>query len=446
MGDVHYSTGRSLLGLLATLVALASLVPAPVLAEETAPFEDEALAVRNCRPRKDISAPGSETPPPELLAVIEEHLADERLDNVGLGLSLWIEGYGEVKAVAADLRLKPASNQKLLTAMAALEILGPDHRMETTVATDGLLANGVLDGDIYLIGGGDATLTSDDQHSLATLAEEVRRNGIQRITGRVLGDESRYDDLREANGWRELNIPESMGSLSALLVDENRYRADWPFIEEPTPYNAAAFARAMRDAGIIVEGVATEGVAPEHAVPITRLLSPPVGELVGMMLTDSHNMIAETLTKEMGLVTSGVGSTAAGVAAMRQVVSDFCLPNSVLQHDGSGLSHANARSARGWRSLLQAAQDRPWWELFVEGLAVAGETGTLERRFVETAAAGNLRAKTGTITGIRALSGIMTTAGGRTVFFSAIVDDDNRPRAAMTAVDDLLIAIAEDES
>ena len=381
-----------------------------------------------------------------MLAVIKEHLADERLDGAGLGLSLWIEGYGEVEAVAADLRLKPASNQKLLTAMTAFEVLGPDHRLETQVMTTGSLVNGVLDGDVYLVGGGDATLASRGDHSLATLAAGLRTAGFERITGRVLGDESRFDDLRQANGWREYNIPLSMGSLSALTVDENRYRADWPFIEEPTPHNAARFGTALREAGIAVAGVAAEGLAPGDAVVVAKLLSPPVVELVAEMLTESDNMIAELLTKEIGLAASETGSTAAGVAAMREVVSRFCLPNSTLQHDGSGLSHANARSARGWRSLLQAAQDRPWWNQFVDGLAIAAETGTLRRRFVETAAAGNLRGKTGTITGIRALSGIMTTAGGRRVFLSAIVDDDTNPRAAMSAIDDLLIAVAEDES
>jgi D-alanyl-D-alanine carboxypeptidase/D-alanyl-D-alanine-endopeptidase (penicillin-binding protein 4) len=436
---------RPLLVLGAAVLALVGLLPESATAAE-APFEPEALAVRSCRPRPDISAPGAEVPPQALLATIDEHLADDRLNGAGLGFSLWIEGYGEVEAVAADLRLKPASNQKLLTAMTAFEVLGPGHRLETQVMTTGPFGNGVLDGDVYLVGGGDATLASRGDHSLATLATAVRSAGVERITGDVLGDESRFDDLRQANGWREYNIPLSMGSLSALTVDENRYRADWPFIEEPTPHNAAAFAAALGEAGVTVEGVGVEGLAPDDAAVIVKLLSPPVGELVAEMLTESNNMIAELLTKEIGLATSGTGSTAAGVAAMRRVVSDFCLPNSTLQHDGSGLSHANARSARGWRSLLQAAQDRPWWNQFVDGLAVAAESGTLERRFVDSAAAGSLRAKTGTITGIRALSGIMTTTGGRRVFFSAIVDDDTNPRASMSAIDDLLIAVAEDES
>ena len=240
---------RPLLALAATVLALVGMVPVCVTAAE-APFEPEALAVRSCRPRPDISAPGAEVPPRALLATINEHLDDVRLDGAGLGLSLWIEGYGEVEAVAADLRLKPASNQKLLTAMTAFEILGPGHRLETQVMTTGLLVNGVLDGDVYLVGGGDATLASRGGHSLATLATAVRSAGVERITGNVLGDESRFDDLRQAIGWREYNIPSSMGSLSALTVDENRYRADWPFIEEPTPHNAAAFAAALGEAGV----------------------------------------------------------------------------------------------------------------------------------------------------------------------------------------------------
>ena len=141
------SIGRSLLIATTVLVAMIGAL-APVAAEENAPFSVEALEVRNCRPRPDIFAAGSQPAPASLANLIDEHLADDRLDGAGLGLSIWIEGYGEVEAVAADLRLKPASNQKLLTAMAAFEILGADYRMQTQVATNGLLVNGVLDGDL----------------------------------------------------------------------------------------------------------------------------------------------------------------------------------------------------------------------------------------------------------------------------------------------------------
>ncbi len=424
-------------------VVLAGVLPAPAFG--AVPFEPEASQIRSCRPHEDVTARPTEAAPADLLDAIDAHLADERLDGAGLGLSIWIEGYGEVTERAADLRLRPASNQKMLTAMTAYEVLGPDATMQTIVATDGLAANGVLAGNVYLVGGGDPTLTTSGDHSLETLAVAVRDAGIARIDGDVLVDESRYDALRVANGWGGMPIPAWVGSLSALLVDENRWSAAWSVIADPAPANAALFVDALTAAGVSVTGEATAGNAPEDAVTITRLRSPQMRDLVQLMLEDSNNTIAEILIKEIGFQAYGVGSTTAGLAAATELVRSLCRPRSILQQDGSGLSHGNARSARGWRQLLQAAQAAPWWPDFVASLAIAGETGTIRNRFLDTPAAGNIRAKTGSINGLRSLSGIMTTAGGRRVFFSAIVDADE-PRVPMGVIDDLLVTIASDES
>lgn len=409
------------------------------------PFEPEAAEIRSCVVHPDVRAVAAETPPPELVETIEAGLADERLQGAGLGFSLWIEGYGEIASRTADLRLRPASNQKLLTAMAVLEILGPGAMLETKVVTDGLVAGGTLQGNLYLVGGGDPTVASTGSHSLEALAAAVRNAGIRRVNGAIIADESRYDDLRMVSTWNGVPVPAWVGSLSAVMVDENRYRADWPFIAEPAAANAQLFDDTLRAAGVSVTGDATVGTAPSDAATVTRILSPPMRDLTAVMLTDSNNTVAEMLVKAIGHRHRGVGSTASGVAAMADVVKSLCVQRSILQQDGSGLSHGNARSARDWRRLLQQAQTRPWWDDFVAGLAVAGETGTLQRRFVDTAAQDNLRAKTGSINGLRSLSGILTTAGGRRVFFSAIVDADE-PRVPMTAIDDLLVAIAESEA
>ncbi len=430
---------------LLTALSVALVSAPPETATAASPFEPEAAAVRSCRPHPDVRVLPEETPPPELLASLDAALADERLRGVGLGMSLWIEGYGEVIAVNPDLRLRPASNQKLLTAMAALDLVGADTTLETLVATDGLAAGGLLDGNLYLVGGGDPLLTASGEHSLEALAAEVRSAGVVRITGDLVVDESRYDDHRTVEGWGGMPIPAWVGSLSALLVDENRYRADWAFIADPAPANGERFTEALATAGVTVSGQVRHGTAPQGAATVARLGSAPIRDLVAEMLTESDNTIAEILVKEIGYRTSGMGSTAAGIRAMTGVVKSLCMPRSILQQDGSGLSHGNARSARDWRRLLQSAQSRPWWNDLVAGLAVAGESGTLERRFVDTAAQGNLRAKTGSITGLRSLSGVMTTAGARRVFFSAIVDTDE-PRTPLAAVDDLLVLVAEDES
>ena len=109
--------------------------------------------------------------------------------------------------------------------------------------------------------------------------------------------------------------------------------------------------------------------------------------------------------------------------------------------DGSGLSRGNVRSAREWRTILQAARDEAWWPAFADGLPVAGRTGTLAGRFRGTAAEGNVRAKTGTIIGGSALSGYGTTASGRPFVFSVVVNGPGAERSA-GAIDTLVAAVA----
>jgi serine-type D-Ala-D-Ala carboxypeptidase/endopeptidase (penicillin-binding protein 4) len=432
---------RSLL--FAMLVGGAALAPLPTAAG--APLPPGTEVVRACVSHPDVEAP-SRPVPADLAAALDTHLADERLRGVGLGLSLWIEGYGEVRAVNPEFRLRPASNQKLLTAIAALEVLGPATTLPTRVAASGTISGGVLDGDLYLIGGGDPTLAASGPHSLEALAAAVRAAGITRVDGAVVADESRYDDLRKVEHWGEGLIPRWVGSLSALMVDGNRYRGDPAFIADPAGANGALFAGALATAGVTVVRWGDTGSVPRDAREIAGVASPPLRDLVRIMLEESDNTIAEMLVKEVGKVGRGVGSTASGMKVLATTALHFCLPQTVLQYDGSGLSDGNARSARQWRELLQAVQSAPWWEDLLAALPVAAETGTLRARFRGTAAAGNLRAKTGTIHGLRALSGMLSTAGSRRVFFSAIVDDDDAPRAAMAVIDELLVTVAADDS
>jgi D-alanyl-D-alanine carboxypeptidase/D-alanyl-D-alanine-endopeptidase (penicillin-binding protein 4) len=206
------------------------------------------------------------------------------------------------------------------------------------------------------------------------------------------------------------------------------------------------FGQMLSAAGVVVGARPEMGRAPEGTETIVRLRSAPVSELVAHMLTESDNTYAELLTKEIGLVASGRGSTGHGVAAAEEVALGLCSrPSAAPQGDGSGLSDLNGRSARDWRMLLQQARARDWYPLLIDGLAVAGETGTLESRFLDTAAQGNMRAKTGTIDRLRALSGMMTTAGGRRVFF-AVVIQAREPFPKMQVVDAMLADIAADRS
>jgi D-alanyl-D-alanine carboxypeptidase/D-alanyl-D-alanine-endopeptidase (penicillin-binding protein 4) len=140
------------------------------------------------------------------------------------------------------------------------------------------------------------------------------------------------------------------------------------------------------------------------------------------------------------------GSTATGLAAIEAAVRGLGVPLDGIAADGSGLSRQDRRSAREWRALLQAALPHPWAERLVGSLPRGARTGTLARRFARTAAEANVRAKTGWIDEARSLSGYLTTAGGRRVVFSVVVNGTTPTSPALNALDGLVAALAADRS
>ncbi len=275
----------------------------------------------------------------------------------------------------------------------------------------------------------------------------MKARGIDEIRGSLVGDETRYDSVRTAPGWLPQHVPVFIGPLSALVVDRNQLRPDAAYAADPLPGNLPYFRAALIRAGVRVDGPNVAGAAPAAGAVLAALPSPPIGDLVGEMLNQSDNLIAELLVKEVGYrMGRAPGSTAAGLAAVTDAVRGLGVPLTGVAADGSGLSRDDRRSAREWRSLLQAALPRPWAERLVGSLPLAGRSGTLARRFAGTAAEANLRAKTGWIDEARSLSGYLTTAGGRHVVFSVIINGTTPTSPALNAVDGLLAAIAADRS
>ncbi|MDP9387721.1 MAG: D-alanyl-D-alanine carboxypeptidase/D-alanyl-D-alanine-endopeptidase [Actinomycetota bacterium] len=379
-------------------------------------------------------------------AAVAARLADARLRGTTVGLAVWMDGYGEVVAHNAHLPLTPASTQKLFTAVAALAALGPDAKLETAVRAHGIVADGRLQGDLVLVGGGDPSLRSRGAHSLDTLAAQVSAAGIRRVAGDLVGDESRFDAARTAPGWLDWHVPQIIGPLSALAVDANRHRRDAAYVADPVVGNLRLFRAALARHGVAVEGADVGGRATPDAAVVASLRSAPLTSLVAEMLTRSDNLAAELLLKEVGFRQRGVGSTAAGVDAATEALRGLGLSLGGTAADGSGLSRHDRRSPREWRELLQAAVAQPWGEAFMAGLPVAGRTGTLVGRFKGTRLEGTLRAKTGRILEARALSGYLTTAGGRGVVFSVVVNDTAPSSPVVGAIDDVVLAIAADAS
>jgi D-alanyl-D-alanine carboxypeptidase/D-alanyl-D-alanine-endopeptidase (penicillin-binding protein 4) len=320
-----------------------------------------------------------------------------------------------VYAHNATRSLRPASNEKLAVTYAALTALGPSFRIETDVLGEGDQEGSTWTGDLVLKGYGDPTLSSRD---LRLLAAQVRTDGITRVTGRVLGDESWFDTRRTAPGWKaEFYLNESP-PLSALIVD--RGAVGRRTSRNPALSAAQLFAKALARAGVRVGRSATLGVAGDTAVPLASVDSPTLGSIVHSMDQFSDNFTAEMLTKELGAVQTGTGTAASGLAFVRSLLADAGIPlDGVRLVDGSGLSRLDRLTPAALVALLQAMRSDPEMQpILVHALPLAARTGTLHNRMRGTAAAGVVRAKTGTTDDSTALSGF---AGDRYVF-SVIVN------------------------
>lgn len=151
---------------------------------------------------------------------IGEVLKDQRLQGAIAGISVRAADTGEVIFDHfGDIRLRPASNMKLLTSAAALSVLGENYRLKTEVLTEGMVVGNILQGNVYLKGKGDPTLLKQD---FDTFAKEIKKNGISMIQGDIVGDDSWYDSIRYSEDLPWSDETEYYGAqVSALTASPN---------------------------------------------------------------------------------------------------------------------------------------------------------------------------------------------------------------------------------
>lgn len=355
------------------------------------------------------------------------------------------EGANAVLAQREADPVIPASNLKLVTSAAALDLLDPAGRFTTRVATDGAPTDGkVVRGNLYLIGGGDPLLSTSaylrqlphgEQPStdLAALADQVAASGIREITGSVVGDGSRYDEVRTVDSWPQRFITQGqVAPLSGLVVDDTWSASSGPG-GDPAGHAAGVLTTLLEERGITVTGAPTSGVAPAGAAALTEIESPTVAEIVDEGLRFSDNTTVEMLVKEIGLESSGSGSTEAGLSAIREWLASSGLPaEGVVLADGSGLSEQNRVTCALLAGLLE--DDGPDGVL-AAGLARPGQDGTLDDRLLGDDLRDRVRAKTGTLRPVTALSGWLRTVPERDLGFSFVI---NRPGGQVGAADEAL--------
>ena len=300
-----------------------------------------------------------------------------------------------------DLPLAPASNEKLLVTYTALQNLGPGFRFQTELLGRGTIRDGVLHGNLVLKGFGDPTLTSA---GLLGLVRQLKRHGIDRITGRVLGDDSFFDRIRTAPGWKPSFSPLECPPISALVVDGDDYENHLAL--NPPLAAAGRLRQLLRGEGVSAGAAAVGDAAPGSTV-LGVVKSQPLEAIVKAMDTSSDNFTAEMLVKEIGAEVAGDGSTAAGLRIVLRALGEAGVPlQGVRLFDGSGLSQLDRVTANAIATLLLVIWRAPTLRQPIwSALPIAGETGTLEYRLQELPARGAVRAKTGTTDLATALSG-----------------------------------------
>jgi serine-type D-Ala-D-Ala carboxypeptidase/endopeptidase (penicillin-binding protein 4) len=337
------------------------------------------------------------------------------------------------KAVCARAAKRPrilASNTKLFTTSAALFRFGPEYRIVTELLSDGSInLNGVLQGSLYLRGAGDPALGAPgfyDRYgggvgtNLLALVGQLRAAGVRRVTGRLYADDSVFDRLRGVADSGYATSP-YIGPLSGLSFDYG-YRGSIGegFAADPARLAASKLAAALRSAGIAISGQVARAVTPAGVESLADVRSPTMSRLVEATDVYSNNFFAEMLAKLLGAHFGGSGTTAAGTAVVERFARGH--GSGVQAVDGSGLTRGNRASPAQVVGLLQSMQRSPVGDEFIQDLALAGHEGTVADRMHGTAADGRCRTKTGTLTGVSALSGYCFNRDGRTMVFSILMN------------------------
>lgn len=336
----------------------------------------------------------------------------------------------------------PASNMKIITGAVALAQLGPGYRWQTRIAARGDLVNGNLAGDLVIIGRGDPSLSDemrgDAMRPMRELADSLRAAGVRRVTGRLIAGGNAFPDTTLGPGWEWDDLGERYGArFDELFWNDGLEKAVTtragrdtvvlvPGIDPTTAY-LAALGTALGERRIAVDG----GIAPASQRADTTglrtlftFLSPPLGEVIRFFGKESQNQIGEILIRTVGLEKTGVGSLDSGrVVFARQLVAWGIEPDGFFIHDGSGLSRHNLLSPGTIVRTLVAVKRSPFFGSFHASLPIAGVDGTLRTRMRGTPAAGNMRAKTGTLHQVRALGGYVTTAAGTELVFSLLFNN-----------------------
>ena len=339
------------------------------------------------------------------------------------------------------ISLVPASNTKLFTTATALSIMGGDFPLATKILCgDNNLKDGVINGNLYIKGYGNSVFTSED---LSEMVRDIKKLGIKKITGNIIGDDSYFDEIYTRADWINDEAPNiKLPPVSALVINRNRilthrtvryrrrgkirrrviyYHRD---MSNPPLYIARLLREKLQKEGIKVLKSAGKGVTPSNSQVLaqSKIL---LKDLVQRINKHSDNFLAECLFKTIGAVATGKQGNS---FYSTQTILKFLKDNGIYAKgtavvDGSGLSRYDLVTVGAIVGLLQKMYlDSKNFKDFYNSLSIAGIDGTLRDRMIGSSAENDFHGKTGTLNGVSSLSGYLKTANGEDLIVSIIFD------------------------
>ncbi|MDX2683126.1 D-alanyl-D-alanine carboxypeptidase/D-alanyl-D-alanine endopeptidase [Streptomyces sp. NY05-11A] len=389
------------------------------------------------------SAPATLPTGPGLANVLAPLLDDPALGARHTAAVVDVATGRQLYGTGADQALTPASTTKIATAVAALSAMGAEHRLTTRAALEPDTR------ELVLVGGGDPTLTArsdaEGWASLRTLAVStaaaLKKRGLTQVT-------LSYDTtLYAGTQVHPIGVNPNLASVTALSADEGRtddsVSGPATRVSDPAADATRRFAEFLKAAGVRTTAPGPSK-ATTRAQSLATVSSPPLSALVERMLTNSDNDIAEALARQTAVATGGRADFDGAGKAVQAQLKKLGLPTAGARfRDGSGLNREDRLTANLLTALLVKAGDpaRPDLRPVLTGLPVAGFTGTLTSRYGD-GAAGVVRAKTGTLTGVNTLAGTVVDRDGRLLTFALLTADTTDPAAAQAALDRAATALA----
>lgn len=371
------------------------------------------------------------TPTPSAAPLPDPDKLKARLDQISrTGIGVW--GLVVVDPVSGgtllsrgDKALVPASSLKVLTAVAALDVMGAGRRFTTRVVT-------AKPGSLVLVGGGDPLLT-DKQSKSAAKPASLQALAAATVTALKTAGTTRvslgYDaslftgpgwNSHWKSSWRTFNP-----QVTALMNNRGQINK-WQAYPNPAATAAKAFAARLAKAGIKVTAVKATKATPA-ATTVAETASAPLATIIEHTLRYSDNVAAEAIARQLALASGKAGSFAGARQALQQWLAAHGLwAKGTVIDDGSGLSTTNRVRPSALAGAIRLALTTPALKAVADGLPVAGKNGTLKDRFddpSEKPGRGVVHAKTGTLQRISSLTGYLTTADGATLVFSAIANN-----------------------